>query len=516
MGILAVFLLAYGCQSTRPYSQEAKKAQVPYHEPNPEWCLALSGGGIRSGAVSLGVLQRLNEYGALKRFDYVSSVSGGGYPVYGLVYSLHKGRETLDQLLDEQGRFIRTVQDRPFIPKFDAFADSLTSVVVSPLRGYVRAIRNPNTVLESGGTVGYAIDIADTFGARHRASLLLPEPKLSDIDADQLRQKGLPYPIFVASVSAGRNVPENDYEYQVSEVFELSPSWIGSDETGWWTSMPSGLRLWHAITSSAAAIDSPRQLYPVNDEKLRTNEYAVHNFEEFDPLPRLAKKLIMALGIGVVTPDGNEWYLADGGFIDNQALLPLVNRGCRNIVALDASHDVDFSFIAVRRAQAYLEEDSRYSVINDEDWVRDPEPIQDKGWAIPKHIWGFQVLDEKAPFFPIQVHVLKLGIVEGKVYPDVIQSYIDGEKSVGCEGSGLFTSCAFPLQSTMQQNFERSEFCAYRQLGKLMVDELVNSDRFAESQWELSAESKTRSNEDYAKGCAVAGSRSSSPHPEVP
>jgi Patatin-like phospholipase len=41
--------------------------------------LALSGGGIRSAAFSLGVLQSLNERGVLERVDYLSSVSGGGY-----------------------------------------------------------------------------------------------------------------------------------------------------------------------------------------------------------------------------------------------------------------------------------------------------------------------------------------------------------------------------------------------------------------------------------------------------
>jgi hypothetical protein len=41
--------------------------------------LALSGGGIRSASFSLGVLQALNEHGVLKRIDYLSTVSGGGY-----------------------------------------------------------------------------------------------------------------------------------------------------------------------------------------------------------------------------------------------------------------------------------------------------------------------------------------------------------------------------------------------------------------------------------------------------
>jgi len=41
--------------------------------------LALSGGGIRSAAVALGVLQAINHNKALGRIDYLSTVSGGGY-----------------------------------------------------------------------------------------------------------------------------------------------------------------------------------------------------------------------------------------------------------------------------------------------------------------------------------------------------------------------------------------------------------------------------------------------------
>lgn len=41
--------------------------------------LALSGGGIRSAAFNLGVLQSLARHGLLDRFDYLSTVSGGGY-----------------------------------------------------------------------------------------------------------------------------------------------------------------------------------------------------------------------------------------------------------------------------------------------------------------------------------------------------------------------------------------------------------------------------------------------------
>jgi hypothetical protein len=41
--------------------------------------LALSGGGIRSAVFCLGVLQALAKHDVLRRFDYLSTVSGGGY-----------------------------------------------------------------------------------------------------------------------------------------------------------------------------------------------------------------------------------------------------------------------------------------------------------------------------------------------------------------------------------------------------------------------------------------------------
>ena len=41
--------------------------------------LAFSGGGIRSATINLGILQGLAKHGLLKRIDYLSTVSGGGF-----------------------------------------------------------------------------------------------------------------------------------------------------------------------------------------------------------------------------------------------------------------------------------------------------------------------------------------------------------------------------------------------------------------------------------------------------
>ena len=53
-------------------------ARIPLAE-NGAWALALSGGGIRSATFCLGLVRGLAKNHILKNFDYLSTVSGGGY-----------------------------------------------------------------------------------------------------------------------------------------------------------------------------------------------------------------------------------------------------------------------------------------------------------------------------------------------------------------------------------------------------------------------------------------------------
>ena len=68
-------------EGTREYA-EARLAAVcdAVHKlPRPRTALCFSGGGIRSATFGLGVLQGLAGRGLLPEFDYLSTVSGGGY-----------------------------------------------------------------------------------------------------------------------------------------------------------------------------------------------------------------------------------------------------------------------------------------------------------------------------------------------------------------------------------------------------------------------------------------------------
>jgi hypothetical protein len=60
-------------------AEKTKKVSAEESAPENLVGLALSGGGIRSAVFCLGLLQGMHDHGLLRVFDYLSTVSGGGY-----------------------------------------------------------------------------------------------------------------------------------------------------------------------------------------------------------------------------------------------------------------------------------------------------------------------------------------------------------------------------------------------------------------------------------------------------
>lgn len=83
--------------------------------------LAISGGGIRSASFALGVLQALAAKDKLKEFDYLSTVSGGGYIGSSLTWFLHRlwpaspdSAGPAERSATETRRFGSNAEDFPF------------------------------------------------------------------------------------------------------------------------------------------------------------------------------------------------------------------------------------------------------------------------------------------------------------------------------------------------------------------------------------------------------------------
>ncbi|HXO20264.1 MAG TPA: patatin-like phospholipase family protein [Thermoanaerobaculia bacterium] len=77
-------ILAGEYRALRPDSdiagaEPAELYRQVHGDPQPLSALCISGGGIRSATFALGAIQGLAEHGLLEQFDYLSTVSGGGF-----------------------------------------------------------------------------------------------------------------------------------------------------------------------------------------------------------------------------------------------------------------------------------------------------------------------------------------------------------------------------------------------------------------------------------------------------
>ncbi len=75
--------------------------ETPEQLKNTKFGIALSGGGIRSATINLGFLKTLNKFGILKRSDFLSTVSGGGY-TGAYIQATLKNSRTYEGLFDDE------------------------------------------------------------------------------------------------------------------------------------------------------------------------------------------------------------------------------------------------------------------------------------------------------------------------------------------------------------------------------------------------------------------------------
>jgi predicted acylesterase/phospholipase RssA len=131
--------------------------------------LALSGGGIRSATFCLGILQVLVRKGLLPEFDYLSTVSGGGY--FGSFLSCALG--TLRA--GETGATTREAADKRIRDVFDRREEESRRKGVES--GLLRHLRNNSKYLLGGGFLGRMWILGlGLSGLLWNAMIMLPIP----------------------------------------------------------------------------------------------------------------------------------------------------------------------------------------------------------------------------------------------------------------------------------------------------------------------------------------------------
>jgi hypothetical protein len=131
---------------------EAKQRPLPI--PCDATGLALSGGGVRSAAVGLGVLQALAANGRLGSFDYISTVSGGGYIGGALTAGLAQAGATAARY----SPFGDGVEDSPAVAHLRDYSNYLLPRGRSAVANWADVI-----AILARGLVGNAIPVSATI-----------------------------------------------------------------------------------------------------------------------------------------------------------------------------------------------------------------------------------------------------------------------------------------------------------------------------------------------------------------
>jgi len=524
----------------------------PWPQGLPRMCVALSGGGLRSAAVSIGVLQGLAQKqreGQFPPIDVLSGVSGGAYAMYwlygeGLLDGLPfddvllgprssgqdaaSGTSTKVTWLDEHATTVQPDRKRRTIQYFDALA-YLTN------RNAAARLANPRVPPANGDYFApdgpldayYGWELEAVFNhsshdLHHQfhdwGSVTLTQLRRALTSAASPAQR-YPVPIIGAAVRFGDNgCSRASWEAERASAlpwryFEFTPFRLGSYLTGYREPLAETLR--GAVSASAAAMDSAVadncRSHQFMGIRLGLSNPHFTESEDAQVNPPALKQGDVWLKHGT---RNSSLTVADGGFSDNLAVFPLIQRHCQSIVAVDAGHDPflifdDFQYLQeslrrfhgigleVARIRAIAAQtnaplpgsDSRSAPIAPRESCKPRNPECLYGDTLPNPVFVGKVSGLSAPI-PFATAADDGGVQDADVSENfvLIKLSLDGlrnpvdygsavaETYVGqksgtpvCSGTGLSARCYFPETPTTDQMFVGREFAAYRELGRSYV-----------------------------------------------
>ena len=321
----------------------------------PKLCLALSGGGMRSAAVSIGVLQEIEALNGhtLHGLDIVSGVSGGAYAASWPIAQVHnagrvngKWRLAIDDIVSDEKPYVRSVERNA--KEFSDYAE-----VISTLGGLVWAepflvwqnFLPGYPVVDIGG-IGYYVAIYNAFHSPpERSWLHISRTPLKDIES-MTKEDVVPFTIInTTGIPTGKTCKRSfaAHDHLSNDAFEVTPIRIGSDGYGYSTQFESNdyWELTGAVMASGAALDESElwtcsALRPIG---LLTGVKVIS----------MVTSTMIAPAADSTSPTKSDvratsLRFVDGASTDNLALYSLIKRGCQTILEVDATEDPDLKY----------------------------------------------------------------------------------------------------------------------------------------------------------------------------
>ena len=375
-------------------ARRLKKNQSPDLEQN-SLGLALSGGGIRSATICLGIVEILNQKKILEKTDYLSTVSGGGYLgayIHTALNDQKKRLEYKDLFNPEDVAHLRAHREYLYIfpnhwigrllsrinlvsvwilSMFLNLSFLLLPFVFLVLVNHWQAPTGMNWNICCGGALVLAMllgtFISPNFSSPHRfykrrlsKAYLSRNPK---IKLTELNNPLAPYPLINATVHVNYDKYDKynliSYRGRIkSNYFLFSPLFCGSQVTRYTKTSRFHFKnktLATAMATSAAAVHTfmGNQKIP----SLARYFMAIANLRTgiLAPNPQLKSRHLTfwprytALEIlGLPNTTTKRIQVSDGGHIENLGVYELLRRQVKVIIAVDAGQDEDFKFEDLR------------------------------------------------------------------------------------------------------------------------------------------------------------------------
>ena len=380
----------------QPFASERAEGLTQYGD-----CLALSGGGVRSAAFSIGVLSSLNERPSLVHFDAISAVSGGGYALSWLYANVWRlmgiekmtatdamrrtlSMATLGNRTTETDRTaIAALSDKSrLVTETDLMTWELLNFIypVPIIFSAFGANLLANAAFSWRWNIGvprlmYERKIEQTFlqGANNQAAV----PGIGQL-RDLLREgDGKTLPAFIFNTTAWLGSTHEDDQSLHDSVFSFSSNQYGSGAYGFYlypdvtdetrAKYPdlTAISLTKLIATSGGAIDF-NSFIDSKAEQVATS-LTLGNWGRYIPNPAITER--QRAGHNILPfplyfayrfahdVTGTSIYLSDGGHSENLGVLPLILRGCKRITIVDAEEDASFRFEAYFLLRLALQEE---------------------------------------------------------------------------------------------------------------------------------------------------------------
>lgn len=476
--------------------QESAFAAAPGESRSrrPKLCVALSGGGARAAAFSLGVLQSLAEShrSDLEATELFSGVSGSSYTLGWLYKQLGTHpQHTIAEILSDvelNATLAKRVDER--WGTAPVYAGVVTGVAIGrPTEGLLHFLdrvadpREPYGPAQSFARDGYARSIAEVF--------LDSDERFSIGDVSRLlierarRSEPLPVPVLGATAGWGE-LRCNHRENIDSVAFEIGPARIGSDDKGFtYPQLMKRSDLATLVAVSASAPDNPCSV-ALGAATLITGRFGAM----VDSFPGI-RTLVMS-GKDVAREE-NSVVLGDGGFSENLGILAPIRRLCERVLVVDGEEDPHMDFSALVKVTVALRNSYGFPLTVDalggaphisHALCTGPREAQNCYRASKSALVAFTAQVADIPFAAqgvgdagvnVKITYLKLALDRSRpeLYPQPLDKYVRS-LNARCERRSDL-DCSFPHDPTVRQRFTTDKWNAYVSLGRNLAEKCVDS-----------------------------------------